>query len=328
MITFATMRSFRSVPCLGGLLVGAIIGVVSGQPTVKFTVWGNLILNAGYGLDYANVTCTATSDAPDGEFIWMIGEKTLDNSNPVNLVDPGTFSQVFKVKPFVRYNDLPLRCKYIEKDSSGQVLSEDEDKLMLKITKIDLPTKINAGKYLKGGPVELSFEFKVFPKPDEKDMFWVVRDMVNDTTKKYGLDTSMDGLEILPIMQVGDETYRTTLTINNASEIDAKKSYAFHIIHLKKERTVPITFSLDEEDDGIQPDDTVNNVIEISTIDPEVRGSEVELGIGLFVVLALIVLILCICIGFCMYKQCCKKSSLPPTSPRTTYSSVTQKDQV
>lgn len=53
-----------------------------------------------------------------------------------------------------------------------------------------------------------------------------------------------------------------------------------------------------------------------------------QLGIGLLVVLALILLILFICIGFCLYKQCCGKSTSPPTSPRiSSYSAVKQKEQ-
>lgn len=308
--------------------MGVLGAVVSGDLTVEFSVWGSLQINAGSDLDHENVKCTAYSDAPKGEFIWMIGDKTMDNANPIVPEDSGGISQIFKLKPYVSYDNKKLRCKYIERDSNGNLLSQKEDEITLRIFKIDLPTKINAGRYKKGEQVELSIEFQVFPKPDQESMFWVVRNMETDTTKRFDLGTTTNKIQVLELENLEDDRFRTTLIIENATDLDAKNSYAFHINHLNTENTVPIYFSVMDEYQDLQSGIDMDEVVEITTIEPELKNSEAELGIGLLVVLALILLILFICIGFCLYKQCCGKSTSPPTSPRiSSYSAVKQKEQ-
>eukprot|EP00095_Tigriopus_kingsejongensis_P008031 maker-scaffold630_size122347-snap-gene-0.15 protein:Tk08031 transcript:maker-scaffold630_size122347-snap-gene-0.15-mRNA-1 annotation:"predicted protein" len=310
-----------------GITWAISIAVVQTRPEVEFLgIWGTLTINADNIFEKETVTCSVNSKAAEGEFVWIIGDETLVNSNEVKSLGKGKYQQAFSILPYIKYDQKKIRCKYIERDSSGGVVSEAEDSLKLNINFIGLPLKTNLGYYDPSGPIELELEFKVYPKPDNDQIYWTIRNMSVDTEEKLPIGTLMGRYEVMALEALAEPTYRSILKISNINENDEKNSYALVVEHLGNKHSIPVTFSLqrDMESGSLGFPYVLTN--DSSTEKPIVKNSETQLGIGLMIVLGIVVLILLVCIGYCIYENCHKKQSQTVNnSQKGAYASVSSR---
>ena len=127
------------------------------------------------------ITCVASNADPNGKFVWMIGDEVLPLMEDKIHEEENEFKQTYKIVPQVNFDKKDLTCKFVLQNESGEIVSEAEDVLNVRVSYAKFPQdKIDAGEYSEGSPVELAVEFGMYPQPDENDLLWLIEDAANE----------------------------------------------------------------------------------------------------------------------------------------------------
>ena len=109
--------------------------------------------------------------------MWMIGDELLPIIEDKLQQEEGQFKQTYELIPQIEYDKKDLTCKYVVQSESGDVVSEAEDVLNVRVTYAKFPQHAqDAGEYDEGSPVELTVQFGMYPRPEDYDLVWLIED--------------------------------------------------------------------------------------------------------------------------------------------------------
>lgn len=210
-------------------LVGVVTGMV-GQPE--------------------KLQCEARHGRPIGEFKWRIGESEgdpqpavyMENNNKPRVEEDQqgfyTVTETLLYDPKQEHNERNLYCIYIQKDSNGNQFFSDESHVSLSIYYLEDPVEelktLQPAKI--GENVEVTFEFGAAPKPEARDVVWVIRK--DSKTVEVVTETDNDAVKdhylAKPIETVRENRYMATLTIQNVQQDEENYSHMLRISNRDK----------------------------------------------------------------------------------------------
>jgi len=243
--------------------------------------------------DTETITCTAEKDDSGqmGTFLWFKSDVEID---PVTEEgedpDEEVYYSKYKYLLDLKDNDKELTCQYTP--SNGGEMGEKS--LKLKIQKHIIPQSpyVLETAYKIGDSVNIPIEMDLYPKPEAKNLVWIIEDP-QQVEEKIELEPGQasGSYSASELVEIGDDKFTYRLIIDSLSEEDFKKNIYF-LLKANTDRKVDVALTRDP--------------IEVTTVLPP---KSTGMGAGLWVIVILVLLIILACIGYCIWQRWGRKKT-------------------
>ena len=114
---------------------------------------------------------------PPGEFVWMIQDRVVPSTKPVQNFGTNEYQQSLLIVPSLDSSPFSVTCQYLQKDpSSNEVVFESSTGFNAKvIVKKFPPVPFKGGKFKEGDKAVLTVPFELFPAPSENEIEWEIQ---------------------------------------------------------------------------------------------------------------------------------------------------------